>query len=176
VVKYLQRMARYNQWMNQKLYEKTQLLSSEEIAEDRGAFFSSIMGTLNHIYVADLFWLRRFTALANCNQSLSGITKFDKPKNLRDILYNDIDKLANQRQKLDELILSFTNALNAENIKETIKYRNMKGEKHERDLGALLQHLFNHQTHHRGQVTTLLFQAGVDPEVTDLLVLMMEEG
>ena len=51
----------------------------------------------------------------------------------------------------------------------------MKGEQHERELGALLQHLFNHQTHHRGQVTTLLFQAGIDPEVTDLLVMMMEE-
>jgi len=49
----------------------------------------------------------------------------------------------------------------------------MAGEKHEQPLGALLQHLFNHQTHHRGQVTTLLFQAGIDPEATDLLVMQM---
>jgi len=52
----------------------------------------------------------------------------------------------------------------------------MAGEKHQQPLGALLQHLFNHQTHHRGQVTTMLFQAGVDPEATDSLVMMMEEG
>jgi uncharacterized damage-inducible protein DinB len=51
----------------------------------------------------------------------------------------------------------------------------MKGNKHQRPLGELLQHVFNHQTHHRGQVTTLLFQADVDPEATDLLVMMMEE-
>ncbi|MBL4760881.1 MAG: hypothetical protein JKY80_08550 [Mariprofundaceae bacterium] len=53
--------------------------------------------------------------------------------------------------------------------------RFLKGNKHQRELGALLQHVFNHQTHHRGQVTTLLFQAGIDPEATDLLVMMMEE-
>ena len=176
MIESLLRMARYNQWMNQKLYSKTQLLSAEAIAEDRGAFFSSILGTLNHIYVADLFWLRRFTVLASCNQALSGITKLDKPKNLRDILYTDINKYVEKREKLDALILSFINSLDEKILKETIKYRNMKGEQHERELGALLQHLFNHQTHHRGQVTTLLFQAGIDPEVTDMLAMMMEEG
>ncbi len=176
VVEYLQRMARYNQWMNQKLYSKVQLLPAEEIAKDSGAFFGSIMGTLNHIYVADLFWLRRFAVSSYCNQALSGIARLDKPKNLRDILHKDINKLSEKRQQLDELILSFSNSLSAENLKETIKYRNMKAEKHEQQLGALLQHMFNHQTHHRGQATTLLFQAGIDPEVTDMLVMMKEEG
>jgi len=61
-IEYLQRMARYNQWMNTKLYDKVQLLSADKIAEDRGAFFSSILGTLNHLLVADLFWFRRFAA------------------------------------------------------------------------------------------------------------------
>jgi uncharacterized damage-inducible protein DinB len=61
-------------------------------------------------------------------------------------------------------------------LQSDIRYRDMKGNKHKRPLGELLQHVFNHQTHHRGQVTTLLFQAGVDPEATDLLVMMMDEA
>ena len=60
MTEYLQRMARYNQWMNRKLCEKVQLLTAVEIAKDRDAFFDSILGTLNHILVADMFWLRRF--------------------------------------------------------------------------------------------------------------------
>jgi len=176
MVEYLQRLARYNQWMNNKLYEKTQLLTADEIAEDRGAFFGSILGTLNHIYVADLFWLRRFAGSSSCNQVLSGIAKLDKPKNLRDILHNDIKVFAKKRQKLDELILTFSKSWDKAMLAEVINYRTMGGQKYEQPLGTLLQQLFNHQTHHRGQVTTLLFQAGIDPEATDLLVMMMEEG
>jgi len=61
-------------------------------------------------------------------------------------------------------------------LQSDIRYRNMKGIKYQKPLGELLQHVFNHQTHHRGQVTTLLFQAGIDPEATDLLVMMMDEA
>jgi uncharacterized damage-inducible protein DinB len=59
---YLTRMARYNQWMNQRLFDKVQLLSAAEIAKNRGAFFGSILGTLNRILVGDMFWLRRFSS------------------------------------------------------------------------------------------------------------------
>jgi uncharacterized damage-inducible protein DinB len=175
MTQYLKRMAHYNAWMNTKLFEKTLRLSAEEIAEDRGAFFSSILGTLNHIYVADLFWLRRFAGSKVCTEGLSSIARMDKPKNLRDIIYTDIEKLAEKRKVLDELILSFSETWDQAQLGETIVYRSMAGEKIEQPLGSLLQHLFNHQTHHRGQVSTLLFQAGIDPEVTDLLAMMMEE-
>ncbi len=175
MTEYLKRMARYNQWMNKRLYNKVQLLSSEEIAKDRGAFFSSMLGTLNHLLVADMFWLRRFSGSKVCKDVLAPIREMVMPTALHDMLYDDIKVLESKRKELDQLILSFAETWDEAMLVEPIRYRNMAREKYERKLGALLQHLFNHQTHHRGQVTTLLFQAGIDPEATDLLVMMMEE-
>ena len=176
MTEYLQRMARYNQWMNRKLYKKVQLLPTDEIAKDRGAFFDSILGTLNHILVADMFWLRRFAGCKDCAEALASVREMTMPTDLRDFLYDDIQVLASKREELDQLILSFSETWSSEMLTSPIRYRNMAGEKHEQPLGPLLQHLFNHQTHHRGQVTTMLSQAGIDPEATDLLVMMMEEG
>jgi len=84
--------------------------------------------------------------------------------------------LRSKREEMDALILNFSETWNDEVLASPIRYRNMAGEKHQQLLGALLQHLFNHQTHHRGQITTLLFQAGIDPEATDLVMMLMEEN
>jgi len=175
MTQYLRRMARYNQWMNRNLYARVRELSGAEIAKDRGAFFGSILGTLNHIMVADIFWLRRFAGHESCNDVLAPLTGMPVPAGLRDLLFDDINEMTAQREEIDALILDFADTWTDALLEEDIRYRNVAGEKHTRPLGPLLQHFFNHQTHHRGQATTLLFQAGVDPGVTDLLVMMMEE-
>jgi len=171
MISYLQRMARYNQWVNRRLYDKVQLLPTADIAKDRGAFFGSIFGTLNHILVADMFWLRRFSSSKLCAEALAPMRDMQMPTGLRDVLFNDIQTLRARREEIDGLILDFSDTWDDEMLASSIRYRNMAGEKHEQPLGALLQHLFNHQTHHRGQVTTLFFQAGVDPGATDLLMM-----
>jgi len=176
MISYLQRMARYNQWVNRRLLDKVQLLPAADIAKDRGAFFGSILGTLNHILVADMFWLRRFASSNACKDALAPMREMVMPTGLRDVLFNDIQTLRTKREEMDGLILDFSESWDDEMLVSPIRYRNMAGEKHEQPLGALLQHLFNHQTHHRGQVTTLLFQAGVDPEATDLLVMPVNVG
>jgi len=173
---YLKRMARYNQWMNRRLYEKVQELPTDEIARERGAFFGSILGTLNHIMVGDLIWLRRMAASPSCADALAPLDGMPRPTALRDLLFDDIEDLRARREMLDTLILSFSDTWMDNLLSEPIRYRNMAGVKGEFPLGELLQHFFNHQTHHRGQVTTLLFQAGIDPGPTDLLVMMMEEN
>ena len=175
MTEYLRRMARYNQWMNRRLYAKVRELPVAEITRDRGAYFGSILGTLNHIMVADLFWLRRFAVSKSCSDVLAPLTGMPVPAGLRDLLFDDIAAMTAQREELDALILAFADTWTDELLGEDIRYQNMAGEKHARPLGSLLQHFFNHQTHHRGQATTLLFQAGIDPGVTDMLVMMMEE-
>ncbi|NWF36605.1 DinB family protein [Mariprofundus sp. KV] len=176
MIEYLQNMARYNQWMNRKLFAKVAELPADAIEEDRDAFFGSILGTLNHILIADLFWLHRFATSANCREALAHpLTEFPTPASLREILFNDFSELTDNRRALDGLILDFSETWADKLLAEPIRYRNMAGEKQQRALGELLQHFFNHQTHHRGQATTLLFQAGIDPGPTDLLVMMMEE-
>jgi len=173
---YLTRMARYNQWVNRRLYDKVQLLPATEIAKDRGAFFGSILGTLNHILVGDMFWLRRFSSSKLCRDALAPMREMAMPTSLRDVLFDDIQILRVKREEMDALILDFSETWNDEILASPIRYRSMAGEKYAQPLGTLLQHLFNHQTHHRGQVTTLLFQAGIDPEATDLIIMLIEES
>jgi len=169
-------MARYNQWVNRRLYDKVQLLPAAEIAKDRDAFFGSILGTLNHILVGDMFWLRRFSASKQCKDTLAPIREMAMPTSLRDVMFDNIHTLRTKREEMDALILTFSETWNDELLASPISYRNIAGEKLQQPLGALLQHLFNHQTHHRGQITTLLFQAGIDPEATDLIMMLMEEN
>lgn len=154
----------------------TYFLSAADIAKERGAFFGSILATFNHILLADLFWLRRISSNKRCKEILLPLQNFAKPTSLRGILYDDMHNFSEQREALDTLMLNFADIWTETVLAENIRYRNMTGEKHVQPLGALLQHLFNHQTHHRGQITALLFQAGIDPKATDLIVMMMEEN
>jgi uncharacterized damage-inducible protein DinB len=176
MIEYLQCMARYNRWMNRKLFEKTAMLPLEAVTMERGAFFGSLYDTLNHIMVADLLWLRRFAAANDaCKATLGGLADFPEPATLRDVLFPNLADFAAARERLDTLILDFSGSWTDKLLAAQIRYRNMAGKQLERPLGQLLQHFFNHQTHHRGQATTLLFQAGIDPGVTDLVAMMIED-
>lgn len=172
----LQRMARYNQWMNHKLFAKTALLSTTAICMERGAFFGSLFDTLNHIMVVDLLWLRRFAANNACKDMLAGLADFPEPATLRDVLFPDFTELTAARERLDALILDFSKQWTDALLATPIRYRDMAGKQGEHQLCPLLQNLFNHQTHHRGQVSTLLFQAGIDLGVTDLVAMLNEES
>ena len=162
-------MAIYNQWMNENIYSLVSRLDESEISKDRGAFFGSIIGTLNHILVGDTIWLKRFADRQYQFTSLNYVSSIDRPEALDTILYSDIDNLAKARKKMDETILQFTNELTEKCLSTSISYIDTKGVPFTKNFSHLLQHFFNHQTHHRGQVSTLLSQAGLDIGVTDLL-------
>jgi uncharacterized damage-inducible protein DinB len=168
-------MSQYNRWMNQQMYGAAQTLVPAELAKDRGAFFGSIMGTLNHICVADTIWLRRFATHPKGFASLADLSDLPAPNALKATIASDIAGLWVVRQKLDALIEAFVQELDAAALAHPLTYTNMAGQPQRKVFAALLQHCFNHQTHHRGQVSTLLFQAGVDVGVTDLVTLIPTE-
>ncbi len=163
-------LATYNQWMNASLYKSAATLSADELALDRGAFFASILGTLNHILVGDTLWFKRFAEHPYHFKSLEVLQDFAKPDSLADIIHSDFEELTRARFAMDRTICAFSRELSDELPATRLAYRNSKGESLTKNFGNLLQHLFNHQTHHRGQASTLLFQAGVDIGITDLLV------
>lgn len=165
-------MAEYNQWMNARIYTAAGRLGAEQIARDRGAFFGSILGTLNHLVVADLVWLRRFKAHPPYRDLLEAVERWPCPLALTQLLYPDLPALLAVREPLDQLIRDWVGALCEEDMSALLSYQNMQGIAAQRRLSSLIQHLFNHQTHHRGQVTTLLTQAGQEVGVTDLLSLI----
>ena len=167
-------MAQYNQQMNAKLYQCAQQLKHEDLIKDMGAFFRSVQGTLNHLLVADIIWLRRFASHPAQFQSLQAVTAMEQPHALDQVLHEDLSELAAHRELLDNIIVTFVDELTDETLSTHFSYHNMKGENFNDRLGYPLQHFFNHQTHHRGQLTTLFNQLGIEVGVTDLLMTIRD--
>jgi uncharacterized damage-inducible protein DinB len=153
---YYRTMAQYNQWMNQKLYAICAEIPDSVRKQDRGAFFKSIHGTLNHLLFGDRTWMGRFI-----NQPFIA--------RIGDELYSDFDQLRQAQQQTDQQILDWVEQLSPDWLSQPFTYTSGVDQK-TRTLPTwlLVTQMFNHQTHHRGQLTTLLSQLGYDPGVTDL--------
>ena len=165
-------MADYNQWMNQKVYEAAGTLPEQVLHENKGAFFGSIFATLNHIAVADTLWLQRFAPALQAHQALRQITQLPSPEALDTVICDTFMELKIHRRLLDETLSELAESLCDEELSQAISYKNTKGIESTKNLFSLLMHVFNHQTHHRGQVTALLSQSGVDVGITDLVFIV----
>jgi uncharacterized damage-inducible protein DinB len=150
--------AHYNAWANGRLYEAAARLSVEQYRADRGAFFKSVHGTLNHLLVTDRIWMQR----------LSG--EGDAPDRLDAILFETLDELRAAREAEDRRIIGFVGALDEQRLAGTVKYRRVSSpQQFEQQLAPAMAHWFNHQTHHRGQVHALLTGLLGEAPVLDLL-------
>ncbi|MDX1551944.1 MAG: DinB family protein [Marinobacter sp.] len=172
---HFQLLASYNQWMNAKVYEAAGSLSASELAKDRGGFFGSVLGTLNHIVVADTIWLKRFVTHPSCGALFRAVTDLENPTRLDQILFNDLGSLKGHRIWLDRQIIDWISRLSEDDLDFVLSYRSIKGTLARKRYSSLVLHFFNHQTHHRGQVSTLLSQLHVDIGVTDLLERIPDE-
>lgn len=165
-------MAAYNRWMNRKVYAAAAQLSEAQLRMDRQAFFGSILGTLNHLALGDTVWLKRFAQHPTGFSALAPLEAIAMPRDLKHLAFADLEQLATRRGWLDQLISDWVETLREPDLDQRLHYRNMRGVASDKPFSSLLLHFFNHQTHHRGQVTTLLTQAGVDVGDTDLLALI----
>ena len=156
LVNNFQRLAKYNTLANRRLFETCARLGDAGRRKARPAFFGSIHGTLNHIMVGDRIWLARFAG-----EEVPSI-------NLDAILYEDFDELRGARAFEDERIETFASGLDKEFLGGKIRYVNNEGKIYVDPVDLLVAHLFNHQTHHRGQVHDMLTQTNVPPPVLDL--------
>lgn len=165
-------MGQYNAWMNAKLYEAAAALPADALNADRGAFFGSIIGTLNHIVAGDTIWMRRFATHPARFAALQPLLALAPPGGLTATFSTDLAALHTHRSMLDATIRALVAALSDADLELVLDYKDTKGVGAQKRFGSLLLHFFNHQTHHRGQASTLLSQAGVDIGVTDLLMLV----
>ncbi|HUN48499.1 MAG TPA: DinB family protein [Stellaceae bacterium] len=151
-------LAKYNAWANRRLYDAATALSNADYQRDRGAFFKSMHGTLNHLLVADRIWMRRFTG------------KGEAPDRLDAILFEELATLREAREAEDRRIIAYVEGLDEARLAGTIRYRRVSTpEEFEQPLAPALAHFFNHQTHHRGQAHGILTGlTGKAPEL-DLL-------
>ena len=162
---YARTMARYNRWINERLYECCARLPESGRKRDMGAFFKSIHGTLNHLLLGDRVWMGRFAGPVFV------------PKSLAEELYADFGELRRERAKTDATIEAWSAALTDERLRGDLTYTSIVNPQPRRiAMGLAVAHFFNHQTHHRGQLTTLLMQQGIDPGVTDLMWMPQAEA
>ena len=163
----LQLMARYNAWANARVYDCVAQLDDGEIRKDRDAFFGSIHATLNHIFLVDRLWSSRIMG------EYSGI------KSLDEILHDDLDALRKAHQSMESHLIRIVDRMAVGldgGLNKEILYRTMVGgEKHASPARHIFLTLFNHQTHHRGQIHCMLTQAGVDsPPPLDVIFMIRE--
>ena len=166
-------LARYNSWMNQRLYAACNTLTDAQRKADQGAFFKSVHTTLMHLVLADKMWLARFARQGVEFAALgSELLTMPQGSDYNSDLHPVWTDLTQTRDALDAAIEQWLADMSPEFLTSTMRYANTKGVQRAHPAWQALTHLFNHQTHHRGQVTTLLTQAGVDVDVTDLIALV----
>jgi len=157
--------AAYNTWVNERLYDAAARISDRDYRADRGAFFGSLHGTLNHLLLGDRIWMHRFTGTG------------DEPKELDAILYDDFKALREARRAEDARIAAYIDTLTETALAGTIRYRSTRSPAEiEQRLAPLLLHFFNHQTHHRGQAHCLLTEITGEAPSFDLLVFQRQTG
>lgn len=156
--------AAYNRWANRRLYGACAGLDASEHHRERPAFFGSIHATLNHILVGDRIWLGRITGAP------SGIHKLDQ------VLYEDLAGLRAARQAEDRRIIELIAGFGEASYREDLSYESIGGERSTMPLSQVLAHVFNHQTHHRGQVHDQLAQTSVTPPPLDLIYFLRARG
>jgi uncharacterized damage-inducible protein DinB len=156
---YVQRMALYNRWQNENLYGIADRLSVEERQRERGAFFGSIHKTLSHLLWGDQIWMSRFTDMPKPEGGI--------PESVA--LYADWETLKSERAAFDRKILDWASTVQpAWLAADQTYFSGAVGREVTKPRWVLVTHMFNHQTHHRGQVHCMLTQAGGRPSDTDL--------
>jgi uncharacterized damage-inducible protein DinB len=159
-------MARYNQWANRRLYAAAAALHEADYMRALPSFFGSLHATLNHILVGDRLWMGRLTGKAD-----TGIRSLDQ------ILYADLVGLRVAREAEDALIINYADELDEPTLNAALRYKTTKGDAHATPTRLVMSHLFNHQTHHRGQCHGLLSALGVkEPPELDLIFYVREMG
>jgi uncharacterized damage-inducible protein DinB len=154
---HFQMMAAYNAWANRTLYDAAAELTPAQFAQDVGAFFGSMMGTLNHILVADRIWMRRFTG------------EGEAPARLDAILHNALPALRLARGAEDRRIMEWADGLGEDQLEGRFTYMTVVDPRVvSQRIAPALTHFFNHQTHHRGQAHMILSLHGVSPPPLDM--------
>jgi len=156
---YCQTMARYNAWQNNGLRAMIAEIDRDELYRDRGAFFGSIMGTLNHLLWGDAIWISRFDGAEGPDPSIKDSVEFTPTPAV----------WAADRFRMDARITLWAQSVSAiDLVGDMTWFSGAIGRDVSKPIGLCVMQLFNHQTHHRGQIHAMLTAMGLRPNDTDL--------
>jgi uncharacterized damage-inducible protein DinB len=153
----------YNAWADRRVVEAASALTQEQFNQKLGSSYSSVRDTLSHIFGVEWLWLERFQG-----RSPSAIPD--------DAEYADVAKIKASWVAFEPTLLNFVRGLGQEDLDRIMEYKTMKFGVYRNPLWQSMQHLVNHGTYHRGQVTTMLRQLGAQPILTDLMHFYRERS
>jgi uncharacterized damage-inducible protein DinB len=157
-IDHFRQFADYNHWANRRLYATALAMPDEQYRRPTGVFFGSLHGTLNHLLLTDRIWLKRLTG------------EGEHPDRLDAILFDDRNALARARMAEDARLIDVVGRYSEDDLRGLVAYQNMSGVPYRQELGQILLHLFNHQTHHRGHAHACCsIVTGEAPPSLDLL-------
>ncbi len=160
---YCRTMARYNAWQNQQLFDALETVPLETLTQGRRAFFGSILGTLNHVLWGDQIWMSRFDP--SVQPPDGGIADSAA-------LYPTLGAWSAARFHMDGKIRHWAETLRALNLTGQLHWHSAAaGREMSAPISLCVAHMFNHQTHHRGQVHAMITAAGLTAPVTDLFLM-----
>lgn len=152
----------YNSWANHRVLDACAPLSAAQIAQNVVSSFSSVRDTLLHIMLAEWLWLERWQGRSPSFPSSEG--------------FPDLASIRSRWQTIDGDLDAFVQKLSAADLERVVEYKNTKGNAFSNPMRQMLQHVVNHGTYHRGQITTLLRQLGATPVATDLIAFYREKA
>jgi uncharacterized damage-inducible protein DinB len=159
----MQLLFTYNDWANKRALQAVSTLTPEQYTKPLGNSFSSVRDTLVHMYGAENVWLQRF--------------KGSSPSAFPDgSQFTDIASLEAKWNPAAADLLNFVSGLTQEDIDRVVEYKTMKFGVYSNPMWQSLQHVVNHGTYHRGQITTMLRQLGAQPLATDLMHFYRERA
>jgi uncharacterized damage-inducible protein DinB len=169
--------AKYNAFMNRKLYARAAELSDGERRIERGIQWRTLHATLNYMLLVDKAWMMRFTGDEQRHAFRNDQREPVKIRSLDQELHADFDVLRRERERLDEAIELWALGLDVESLTRELRWFSLSRKReYTQPLWSAIVHFFNHQTHHRGQLLSVLSQLGKDVGVSDLGVFIAEGG
>ena len=162
----LKLFAEYNKKTNSEMNTIIQSLTPDQWEQEFAGYFNSIQSLCNHIYICDFHWLKRFSRLRNFKYIKNEI--FDNEFQFGTVVLKEIEAYIKYRQALDDLIIQFVNEITPSDLDKHLKYIDSHNYEYKKPLGALVIHMFNHQTHHRGMISIYLENLTIQNDFSNL--------
>lgn len=168
MLKLFQFHGRANAVVNQKMLDILAALPQEELDKDRASYYRSISGILNHLLLADILWLSRFKDMPQKPAALQTADLTPRASGVNEIVWKTFAEFRADRERTDAIFVEWTANLEPHFEAFDLDYRNLSGQFVSLKAWQALTHVFNHQTHHRGQITQILDAAGVPNDFSSI--------
>lgn len=166
----VQLLARYNQHVNHEMGGILASLNGEEWDRALGGFYPSVRSLCSHLFVTDLAWLKRLATVRTFRFGQDAM--LGRTSTWGELLFPRYTDYAPDREALDNLLIRLADEMSAEDLAGRLQYKNWQGVAQERNVGGIVLHMFNHQTHHRGMISLYLDMLGKQNDFSAIIPLV----